>query len=244
MNFDHIATYYRWFEYIAFGHSLERRRLTFLDRMKDSRRALVIGDGDGRFTAALAIRNHTVQIDSIERSSQMLRLARRRLRREQIMNRDRIRLIQGDIRFVTLPTGEYDLIATHFFLDVLNHHDLRLVVQRVVSAASRPCHWAVSEFDIPQHGWRHIHAEAWVKTMYFFFRCVAGLKVAELPEWRTAFLDHGFVCLHSEAAGAGLMRSELWQLEPDAASVVGHARERSSVLNQVGARAIGVWNTM
>jgi ubiquinone/menaquinone biosynthesis C-methylase UbiE len=244
MNFDGIARFYRWFEYMAFGHGLERRRLTFLDQMADSRRALVIGDGDGRFTAALARRNRTVQIDSIDRSAQMLRLAHRRLQKEQIVNRERIRLIQGDIRFVSLPTGEYDLIATHFFFDVLNDQDLRMVVQRVVAAASVPCRWAVSEFDIPEHGWRHIHAEAWVKTMYFFFRCVAGLEVAELPQWRAPFLDHGFVCLNSEPARAGLMRSELWQLEPDAASVVEQAPERSSVLNGVGAGAMGVWTTM
>jgi hypothetical protein len=68
--------------------------------------------------------------------------------------------------------------------------------------------------------------------------------VAELPQWRAPFLDHGFVCLNSEPARAGLMRSELWQLEPDAASVVEQAPERSSVLNGVGAGAMGVWTTM
>ena len=46
----------------------------------------MIGDGDGRFTAALALRNRSVQIDSIDRSSQMLRLAHRRLAKEQIVN--------------------------------------------------------------------------------------------------------------------------------------------------------------
>jgi ubiquinone/menaquinone biosynthesis C-methylase UbiE len=232
MNFDHIAKYYRLFEYTAFGRSLERSRFTFIDQMTDSRRALVIGDGDGRFTAALAVRNRTVQIDSIDRSSDMLRLAHRRLLSEQVVNPDRIRLIHGDIRSVSLPGREYDLIATHFFFDVLNNQDLRLVFQRVLSAASRPCRWAVSEFEIPRHGWRRIHAQAWVKTMYFFFRCVAGLEAARLPEWRAPFRDHGFVCLNSEPARAGLMRSELWQLEPDAAFVE-HAGERSTASNQM-----------
>jgi len=243
MNFDHIAKYYRLFEYTAFGHGLERRRTRFITQMADSRRALVIGDGDGRFTAALALRNPSVQIDSIDRSSQMLRLAHRRLVKEQIVNRGRIRLIEGDIRSVPLPAGEYDLIATHFFLDVLNDQDVRLLMERIVLAASRPCRWAVSEFDIPQHGWRHIHAAAWVKTMYFFFRCVAGLETARLPRWRAVFRDHGFVCMNSEPARAGLIRSEFWKLEPDNAFTE-HVAERSSASNQPGCRAMGVWNTM
>jgi ubiquinone/menaquinone biosynthesis C-methylase UbiE len=216
MNFDRVAWSYRWLEYVAFGRALERSRFVFLDGLGDVRRALIIGDGDGRFTAALALRNRTVHIDSIELSGRMIRLASGRLIKQRVYNPDRIRLIEGDIRSVSLPNKDYDLVATHFVFDVFRDLDVRLIVGRVHSVVSQRCSWAVSEFDIPQHGWRRAHAASWVKTMYFFFRFAARLDTPNLPNWRAALEDHGFACIHSETARAGLIRSELWQLAPGA----------------------------
>jgi hypothetical protein len=52
-NFDRIARPYRWLEYLTLGRSLERAREVFLPLLKDRRQALILGDGDGRFTARL-----------------------------------------------------------------------------------------------------------------------------------------------------------------------------------------------
>src|SRR6185437_1080687 len=56
-KFDRLARVYRWMEWLSFGPYLSRCRRAFLPQLRDARRALVLGDGDGRFTAALLRRN-------------------------------------------------------------------------------------------------------------------------------------------------------------------------------------------
>ena len=52
-DFDHIARAYRWLEYISLGPLLSRTRNCYLELLQDRTRALILGDGDGRFTARL-----------------------------------------------------------------------------------------------------------------------------------------------------------------------------------------------
>ena len=66
LNFDRIARPYRWLEYLSLGRALERCRFHFLPRLRDCRRALVLGDGDGRFTAKLLDANPSVQVDAVD----------------------------------------------------------------------------------------------------------------------------------------------------------------------------------
>src|SRR5579883_1010405 len=56
MNCDAIAPWYRWLEYGAFGRALERTRFHYLAELKPSRKALMLGEGDGRFLAAFSQR--------------------------------------------------------------------------------------------------------------------------------------------------------------------------------------------
>jgi ubiquinone/menaquinone biosynthesis C-methylase UbiE len=211
MSFDRVAGIYRLLEYGAFGRELERRRSAFIGHMRNARRALIIGDGDGRFTADLATHNPGVRIDSIDLSRKMLHLAHRRLFERQIESPERVRFIEGDVRSVEIPGSGYDLVSTHFVFDVFNETDLQLVTRRILSTVSPQCLWAVSEFDIPCRGWQRAHAEIWVKTMYLFFRHAAGLENQRLRNWRAMLAGHGFVCSESESARAGLIISELWQ---------------------------------
>ena len=52
MNCDLIAPHYWWIERLGMGRTLERRRRWFLPEIGNARRALVLGDGDGRFLEA------------------------------------------------------------------------------------------------------------------------------------------------------------------------------------------------
>ena len=57
MNCDLIAPHYWWIERLGMGRALERRRRWFLPEIGNARRALVLGDGDGRFLRELLRRN-------------------------------------------------------------------------------------------------------------------------------------------------------------------------------------------
>ncbi len=67
-NFDRIARPYRWLEYLSFGPMLERCRFYRIPQLTAARRALVLGDGDGRFLARLLTCNPEVQVDAVDRA--------------------------------------------------------------------------------------------------------------------------------------------------------------------------------
>jgi hypothetical protein len=73
--------------------------------------------------------------------------------------------------------GEYDLIATHFFLDCFAMEELRTLVCRVSERCVPGGQWLVSEFSIPAEGVRRVAAAALIRVMYLFFRVATGLAV-------------------------------------------------------------------
>jgi len=204
LNCDPIARAYRWLEYAAFGRALERRRFAFLPDFTNIRRALVLGDGDGRFLARLAAAAPLARIDYIDLSARMLELARRRA------GVDRISYQRSNALDLKLPEAEYDLVATHFFLDCFEPEDCSKLVDRI-GAASRPdARWVVSEFRKPTNGWPSVAAGALIPILYFFFRVTSGLKTRRLTDHRIIFERYGFRLARIQPAWRGLLASELW----------------------------------
>ena len=73
-SFDRVARVYRLLEYASFGRALERARESFLGELGSARHALVLGDGDGRFLAALLQANRQVRAVAMDSSRRMLDL--------------------------------------------------------------------------------------------------------------------------------------------------------------------------
>ena len=126
-NFDRLAGIYQWVEALSFGPWLWRCRWAFPGEMRDRKRALVLGDGDGRFTARLLHENPVVEIDALDGSPAMLTALVRRAG----VNRHRVRTQVADLRswspqLSARPGGrDYDLVVTHFFLDCLTMSEVR-----------------------------------------------------------------------------------------------------------------------
>jgi SAM-dependent methyltransferase len=199
VNCDRIARAYRWLEYAAFGRALERRRFRFLAEVAGARRALLLGDGDGRFLAKLLAQNSALAVDSIDASARMLELARARA------GGDRVTYIHADA--LSVPLAEYDLIVTHFFLDCLDACQMESLAARVSAAAKPGALWLVSEFREPR--W----ARLYLRGLYLFFRLTTGLKTQRLVDHRPVLARHGFRVVKEETSRAGLLASELWKLE-------------------------------
>jgi len=205
MKAGRIARLYRWIEYLAYGRVLERSRFVFLDRLRNARRILVLGEGDGRALTRLVEIASSAQIDVVEMSPEMIALAKARLG-----GRGRVRFHEQDARWANLPGGRYDGIATLFFLDCFQPDELRDVVTRLAAALTVDGVWLVTDFAIPPHGWRRWHARMLVSTMYFFFRITTGLAARELPPIAGALIDAGLRCVEREESRAGLIRAEVW----------------------------------
>jgi ubiquinone/menaquinone biosynthesis C-methylase UbiE len=203
VNCDPIARWYRWFEYIGFGGELERRREAFVRDVADARRILVLGDGDGRFLVKLVEQNQGASIDYVDLSFRMLALARTRAG-------DSVTYHHADARSMPLPTGEYDLIVTHFFMDCFDQPDAELLIARLAAAAKAQSRWLVSEFRQPDRGWRAIWARAWLSTLYFFFRVTTGLTTTSLIDHHPLLERAGFRLSRQQSSRFNLLASELW----------------------------------
>jgi len=211
-NFDRIARAYRWMEYLTFGHALERCRNYFLPQLGGRRNALVLGDGDGRFLAALLTANRDLCADAVDSSAVMLRLLERRAYARAPDTAERLRTHQADALNLQLD-GTYDLVVTHFFLDCFTQSELGMLVRRVAPHLQRGALWLVSDFRIPPGAMRR-PARVLVRGLYLGFRALAGLRVTALPDYATALTSGGFARIAQHRSLADLLTTELWEYTP------------------------------
>lgn len=209
-GFDKLARPYRWMEYLSFGRALERCRVHFLPQLHDRHKALLLGDGDGRFTAALLQSAPGVKAVAADGSAAMLQALCSRCAS------DRVTTVCADLR-QGLPESaktHVDLVATHFFLDCLTDAEVCRVADDVTACAEAGALWVVSEFHVPQRGAMRWPSWLVVRALYVSFRALTGLRVMRLPEYRAALQARGWRLLHAREHVGGLLVSELWQRDP------------------------------
>lgn len=210
-NFDSLAHAYRWMEYLSFGRTLERCRYHFLMRCSHARHALVLGDGDGRFTTRLLASNPTVKVDAVDASAAMLAGLYARARAACGDADARLQTIQADIRRFT-PTGkDYDLVVSHFFLDCLTNTEVLALIKQLSPRMTPDAIWLVSDFAIPTKGWRQLGARMLIRSLYFLFSVLTGLQVRKIPNYSDFFEDTGFHQVDKAAFLGGMLITEVWQ---------------------------------
>ena len=212
-NFDRLARIYRWMEYFSFGPMLERCRFHFLSRCLESRQALILGDGDGRFTARLMAANPLVQVDAVDASSAMSSQLRHRVLRHSPQADARLQTIQADLRSFCPSPKDYDLVVSHFFLDCLTNEEVAVLAERVASHSAHNATWLVSEFSIPEKGWRRAGSRVLVRSLYLVFSWMTGLRVHRLPDYAAVLGSHGFYRGEQHKLLQGLLVSEIWTRE-------------------------------
>ena len=203
-NFDSIARFYRWLEYLTLGSTLQHCRTHFLPTLTEQKSALVLGDGDGRFLAQLLLQNPHLHADAVDTSATMLQLLRSRCGHKSSLCTHHIDALHFS------PTASYDLIVTHFFLDCFSQNDLT----QLITTFSRHCQpealWLISDFRIPTGSMRPI-ARIFVRSLYFAFRILTGLRTTHLPNHATPLITAGFTRIAHHRSLAGILTTELWQ---------------------------------
>ncbi len=84
MLFDRIAPYYNWMESLLAGGLMQRCRTAFIPQTLECRRALLAGEGTGRFLETLSPRQPHIHITCVETSAKIIEQARRRLSRRSL----------------------------------------------------------------------------------------------------------------------------------------------------------------
>ena len=210
-NFDHIARPYRWLEYITLGRALEQCRLHYLPSLLNRKRALDLGDGDGRFLAQLLAQNPHLHAHAIDTSATMLQLLRHRCEAVAPNASTRLNTHQSDA--LTCPLDPpYDLIVTHFFLDCLTQPDLDTLVNRIAPTLSPQAIWLVSDFQIPT-GPMRLPAKILVRALYLAFRILTGLRVTHLPDPQSSLRAAGFKLTARHEILYGLIYTEIWRYQ-------------------------------
>ena len=177
MDYSRIASTYEWLERATFGKKLQCARTAHLDRLEsqlpEAAHVLIIGDGDGRFLAALLDRFPTLTIYYVEPSAAMIALAKKRVPCDA-----RVLWMNQTIQewCATTPcrpaSKHYHLVASHFVFDSLNPDELASILQSIRPQMTRDGHWILTDFDASTSRW----AACLVTMMYGFLHLVAGVS--------------------------------------------------------------------
>ncbi|HEY9127046.1 MAG TPA: class I SAM-dependent methyltransferase [Acidobacteriaceae bacterium] len=183
-----------------------------LPAIRDCRYALVLGDGDGRFTSALLAAHPGIRVHAVDASAAMLGLLHERCSSFA----ERLTTEQADLR-LWAPSSEahYDLIATHFFLDCLATSEISALTQRLAPALSPNAAWLVSDFAVPSTTYGRWIAAPLVAFLYRAFRLLTGLRIRKLPDHASAIGLAGWRLEDSRNLAGGLLISQLWKLGCD-----------------------------
>lgn len=210
MSFDFIAPAYRTLETIAFGGDLQRARVDCLGEISSPRHALIVGEGNGRFLCELLRRYPNVEVDCVDASQRMLKLARKRIKRQLPADTTRVRFLCADIASWSPPEHQFDLIVTHFFLDCFSGDRIADIVNRLSRVAMPNATWLLADFCMPAGGFARIRASLWLAAMYRFFQITAGIEARELEDPSPFLRTAGFALANQHLFRRGMVKSELW----------------------------------
>ncbi|MEO0448525.1 MAG: class I SAM-dependent methyltransferase [Verrucomicrobiota bacterium] len=213
-NFDRIAPHYAFLERCVFGFDLERARSAFLPApsIREGGKALLLGDGDGRFSVALALAHPGSVIEVVEPSQVMRDLAQRRWAEAGVLPRAIHH--RGDIEefLGASQGGGYDLVVTQFFLDCFEEKELARLVPALAALVRPGGEWWFGDFQIPgKGGWKDWRASFLLAVMYRCFGMVSDLETQRLVDPRPFLRDDGWECVEQRTWNADFVVAERWQ---------------------------------
>lgn len=206
-GYDRLARSYRLIETLAFGRALERARFRHFDHLKDRKRILLLGDGDGRGLELACRLAPQARIDSLDSSAGMLARAEQRL---GPADRARVTFIHADAFTVSYPQDTYDAVTTLFFLDCFSTEQAGRLIERLHPALTADALWFHADFAMPPAGWARLRARVWLAAMFLFFRWQTGRPVNQpLPPADILFKSAGFTPIAHSSWRHGFLVSTL-----------------------------------
>lgn len=178
-SFDRVAPFYDGLTRLVFGKRLEQAQLEFVSKISEGSRVLILGGGTGWFLEKLVDFQPNLQIDYVEASEKMIALSQQRN-------------LPGQIRFIhgtqeDIPETHYDVIITHFFLDVFTQEKLRAVIKQLKNALASDGLWLCTDF---RKTGKPFHAFL-LWFMHRFFRITTKLQAREIQDFQDLLTEEG-----------------------------------------------------
>jgi ubiquinone/menaquinone biosynthesis C-methylase UbiE len=211
VSFDAVAPWYRALETIAFGGALQRCRVACLGGIRAPERALIVGEGNGRFLCELLRLHPDLDVDCVDASERMLGSAQKRVERELPERVDRVRFLKRDVTSWAPPQNRYDLVVTHFVLDCFPEAELAVVIKNLARSAKSDAAWLLADFRLPDQGFARLRARLWLAAMYKFFRLTARIQASKLIDPTPYLKAEGFAPARQHLFRHGMLKSELWR---------------------------------
>jgi ubiquinone/menaquinone biosynthesis C-methylase UbiE len=206
MSFDTLAPHYRWMERVLAGEKLQACRTAHLDNIDHPQRALLVGEGNGRFLRAFVERFPNTEITCIDGSARMLEAAKGALNSVA-----HVTYLHSDIREAALQENHFGLIVTNFFLDCFPPNQLAPVINKLATAATSESTWLVADFCEAPAGIKKARSKLILSSMYLFFRVVAKLPAHRLTQPDGLLRQQGFELIDRRRFEWDLLHADLWR---------------------------------
>jgi len=204
MSFDRVAWIYRGLERVVFGNALQESRIAHLDVTGDPS-VLILGDGDGRFLEALLKKAPGAKVEVVEASATMIQLARRRVMEGAEVVFHHLEVAEF------IPCKQYDLVASHFFLDCFEPREIEQIAAMVTTCLGDGACWLISDFQLPRTGvLRRTRARLLLWVMYRFFRVTTGIEARDLIDPEPILRSVGLRLVERLESNAGFLRADHW----------------------------------
>jgi ubiquinone/menaquinone biosynthesis C-methylase UbiE len=203
-SFDLVSRVYPALEWLAFGNALENARGAFLSNIINAERLLLVGEGNGRFLARCLKEKANGSITVVDSSPQMLRSAEARA--ATISHQTRLRFVHGDIRALTERLGKFDVIVTHFFLDLFRPESQRRIVDEITDLADSTAVWVNVDYR-PKLGSAFRRAIDWLQ--YRFDECFSGVEADRHYDPSGFVAEFGWVQVEELVFVNGAVRAQL-----------------------------------
>lgn len=211
MNFDRVADHYYWLETLAFGSALQRARIYWLEKLPQPSRALIVGEGNGRFLCELLRVHPEIEVDCVDASARMLQLAKERLRQKAPVTLPQVQFLHEDVRTWSGPISTYDLVVSHFFLDCYEEIEISPIVEKLAAMATNNAAWLIADFFLPPKWVARAHARLWLWTMYRFFRSFTRIPSRRLVDPSPFLRANRFELVNFCLSRFGMVKSEVWR---------------------------------
>lgn len=181
-DFDRVAPFYDSLAGLVFGKAIKKAQTKYLHLIKPNHKILILGGGTGWIIDEILNRQPTVEITYIEKSTQMIELAKKVSP-------------NPTIKFFNCPFEEwrsedkFDFVLSNFFLDVFQGPKLEdQIIPKIKSLIVKNGGLLVADFQGSQSIWQKLLL--W--TMHRFFALSSNLESKRLIDLNGLVVSNGF----------------------------------------------------